>query len=87
MNTSHDELSPLLEKFIKRGKVKFLEQGVMEIEDRLENLLLLIEALEEREVPLKDNLDSYYLKRGCILYKVVKLRISEKIAQISPRES
>ncbi|KPJ73080.1 hypothetical protein AMJ48_02445 [Parcubacteria bacterium DG_74_1] len=87
MNVPQNEFSPFLEKFIKRRKLRFLRQGVVVIEDRLENLLLLIEALEERGIPLRDSLNSYYLKRGSILSKTVKLYISEKTAWISPGES
>ena len=90
MHTSQNksDLFPFLEKFIKKGgEVKFPKQGVIVIEDKLENLLLLIEALEKKGIPVKDNLNSYYLKRGSILSKTVELRISGKRAQIFPGES
>jgi hypothetical protein len=87
MGTPRSELFPFFEKFIKRGRVKFPRQGIIVIEDKLENLLLLIEALEEKGTPLRDSLNSYYLKKGSVLSKVVKLRISGKKAQISPRKS
>lgn len=87
MNVSQNELFPFLEKFIERGRVKFPGQGVIVIEDKLENLLLLIEALEEKGIPVRDNLNSYYLKRGSIISKPVKLYILEKIARLFPGES
>ena len=87
MNTPNEQFFPFLKKFIKRGKVKFPEQGVIVIEDRLENLLLLIEALEERGIPLRDNLNSCYLKKGSVLSRIVKLRISGGVARIFPGES
>ena len=87
MSISQDELFPLLEKFIKRGKVRFPGGGVMVIENKLENLLLLIEALEEEGIPVRDNLGSYYLREGCIFSKTVKLRISGKRARLFPGES
>lgn len=87
MHVPYNKLFPFLEKFIKRGKVRFLKGGVIVVEDKLENLLLLIEALEEEGIPLRDNLDSYYLKKGSVLSKSVKLRISGGAARIFPRES
>ncbi|HUW72133.1 MAG TPA: hypothetical protein VMV66_03035 [Candidatus Humimicrobiaceae bacterium] len=87
MYAPQNELFLFFEKFIKRGKVTFPKQGGIVIEDKLENLLLLIEALEEKGIPVRDNLGSFYLKKGSVLAKTVKLRISGKTAQISPRES
>ena len=84
MNTSDNELFPFLERFIKKGKVRFLRGGVIALEDKLENLLLLIEKLEEMGIPVIDRLDPYYLKGGSILSKLVRLYISEKIAILVP---
>jgi len=87
MNVLQNELFPFFEKLLKRGKVKFPRQGGVVIEDKLENLLLLIEALEEGGIPLRDSLNSYYLEKGSILSKTVKLHISEKTARLFPGES
>ncbi len=87
MRTSHNEFFPFFEKLLKRGKVKFPRQGGIVIEDKLGNLLLLIEVLEEKGIPLRDNLNSYYVKKGPVLSKTVRLYISDKIAQLFPRES
>jgi len=87
MHTPQNELFPFLEKFIKKGKVRFPGQGVTIVEGKLENLLLLIEFLKEKGIPVIDNLGSEYLKKGCVLSKIVELHISESIAQVFPRES
>jgi len=81
MNTPNEELFPFLEKFIKKGKVRFPGQGVMIVEGELEELLLLIEKLDELGIPLKDCLDSVYREYsiyregGNIMTKSVRLYI------------
>jgi len=84
MSIPYNELFPFLEKFIKKGKVRFLGGGVIVVEDKLENLLLLIEKLEEIGIPVIDRLSTYYLRRGSILSKPVRLYISERIAVLVP---
>ena len=84
MHTLQKKLFPFLKKPIKKGKVNFSEQGVIIVEGKLENLLLLIEFLKEKGITVKDRLGSEYLKEGCIPSKIVELRISGRIAQIFP---
>lgn len=75
----------LMKRLFINRKIRFSEEGIIIVESKLETLLILIEYLEEEEkIQVQDRLGTYYLRKGSILLKKVRLCLKGDRAYLVP---